>query len=253
MPVLSITTFILALAVTAAANEGSLSVTPAVVILRGVAGQSTTQTMKLTNGSSQPFSFDLVAQDIVVRDGRRVFVYSGRLPGSIAATAVFSRKSVVVGPGESVRIDVTVTIPQKPPARAILALFHGTTRLQHGSVGSTISLGMLMTFALSDDVLSSSTPLAVHAPTATSNLAVGQQLSNAGREPFVATGMLAIVNSKGALLGRTPVPPRRLLPGERTEVRAEYAGDLAPGHYRALMSYQLATTTVTSVAEFEVR
>jgi len=93
----------------------------------------------------------------------------------------------------------------------------------------------------------------VHPPTATSNLAVTQQLINSGPEPFVATGMLAIVSGKGILLGRTPVPARRLLPGERTDVRAEYAGDLAPGHYRALMTYQLAATSVTSAAEFDVR
>jgi hypothetical protein len=250
---LTITTFILLLAMTSSAGEGSLSVSPAVVILRGTAGQSTTQTMKLTNGSSRPFSFDLKAQDVVVRDGRRVFVDAGQLVGSIAATATFSRKSVTLGPGESVRVDVTVTIPPKPAARAMLAVFHGTTKLQHGSIGSTVSLAMLLTFALSDDVLSSSTPLSVHPPTATSNLAVSQQLINSGPEPFVATGMLAIVSGKGALAGRTQIPPHRLLPGERTDVRAEYAGELAPGHYRALMTYQLTATSITSVAEFDVR
>ncbi len=253
MRVLSIATFILAVAVTAAAGGGSLSITPAAVILRGTAGQSTTQTMKLTNGSTLPFSFDLKAQDIVVRDGRRVFVEAGQLSGSVAATAAFSRKSVTIGPGESVRVDVTITIPPKPAARAILALFHGTTKLQRGSIGSTVSLGMLMTFALSDDVLSSSTPLDVHPPTATSNLAVTQQLINSGPEPFVATGMLAIVSGRGILLGRTPVPARRLLPGEWTDVRAEYPGELARGHYRALMTYQFAATSVTSAAEFDVR
>jgi hypothetical protein len=251
--VLSIAVFIVAMAISAAAGGGSLSLSPAAVILRGVSGQSTTQSMKLTNGASQPFSFDLQAQDIIVRDGRRVFVAAGQLAGSVAATAAFSRKSVTLGPGESVRVDVTVTIPRNPSARAILALFHGTTKLQRGSIGSTVSLGMLMTFALSDDVLSSSTPLDVHPPTATSNLAVTQQLINSGPEPFVATGMLAIVSGKGILLGRTPVPARRLLPGERTDVRAEYAGELAPGHYRALMTYQLAATSVTSAAEFDVR
>ncbi len=253
MRVLAIATFILAVSMTAVAGGGSLSVSPAVIVLRGVSGQSTTQSMKLTNGASQPFSFDLQAQDIIVRDGRRVFVAAGQLPGSVAATAAFSRKSVTLGPGESVRVDVTITIPRNPAARAILALFHGTTRVQRGSIGSTVSLGMLMTFALSDDVLTSSTPLDVHPPTATSNLAVTQQLINSGPEPFVATGMLAIVSGKGILLGRTPIPARRLLPGERTDVRAEYAGDLAPGHYRALLTYQLAATSVTSSAEFDVR
>ncbi len=253
MRILSIMTFLLALAMAAVAGEGSLSISPAVVMLRGAAGQSTRQTMKLTNTSSRPFSFDLKAQDIIVRDGHRVFVDAGQLPGSIAASATFSRKSVTLAPGESVRVDITVTIPAKPASRAVLALFRGTTKLERGSVGATVSLGTLLTFALSDDVLSSTTKLDVHPPTATSNLAVAQELANSGNEPFVATGMLAIVNSRGALVGRTPVPSKRLLPGERTDVRAEYAGDLVPGHYRALMTYQLAATSVTSSAEFDVR
>ncbi|HSY49251.1 MAG TPA: hypothetical protein VLC46_10605 [Thermoanaerobaculia bacterium] len=253
MRILSIVTFTLALAIEAVAGEGSLSLAPAVVMLRGVPGQSTTQTMKLTNTASQPFSFDLKAQDVVVRDGRRVSVDAGELPGSIAASAAFSRKSVTLAPGESVRVNITVTIPAKPCGRAVLALFRGTTKIEQGSVGATVSLGMLLTFALSDDVLSSTTPLEVHPPTATSNLTIAQQLGNSGNEPFVATGMLAIVSSSGALVGRTPVPSRRLLPGERTDVHSEYAGDLAPGHYRALMTYQLAKTSVTSSAEFDVR
>jgi Fn3-like domain (DUF1034). len=252
MNVLSSMTLMTVLALTAVAGDGSLSLSPAVVMLRGTAGQSTTQTMKLTNGASKQYSFDLQAQDVVVRDGRRVFVAAGQLPGSIAATAAFSRKSVTLAPGESVRVDVTITIPPKPSGRAILALFHGTTKVQ-GPVGATASLGMLLTFALADDVLPTTTPLKVHPPTATSNLAVAQELANSGTEPFVATGMLAIVNRSGALVGRTQVPPKRLLPGERTDIHAEYVGDLAPGHYRALMTYQLAATSVTSSAEFDVR
>jgi len=253
MKVFSMIAFLSVMALSATAGDGSLSISPGVVMLRGVPGQSTTQTMKLANGTSQPFSFELKAQDVVVRDGNRVFVDAGQLAGSIATTAAFSRKTVTIAPGESVRVDVTITIPPKPSARAILALFHGTTKVKQGNVGATVSLGMLMTFALSDDVVPTTTSLNVHPPTSTSNLAADQQLSNGGSEPFVATGMLAIINRSGALAGRTAAPPRRLLPGERIDVRAEYAGDLAPGHYRAIMTYQLAATSLTSTAEFDVR
>ena len=40
-----------------------------------------------------------------------------------ADTAAFSRKSVTLAPGESVRVDVTVTIPANPCARGVLADF----------------------------------------------------------------------------------------------------------------------------------
>ena len=44
-----------------AAEDGTLSLSPAVVMLSGSYGQSTTQTLTLLNGTSRPFSFDLVA------------------------------------------------------------------------------------------------------------------------------------------------------------------------------------------------
>ena len=236
------------------ASEGTLSVSPAVVMLRGTAGQSTTQTMTIVNESAQPFSFDLQAKDVVVRDGRRVFVDAGQLAGSIANTAVFSRKSVTVAPGEKLSVDVTVTIPPSPAARGVIALFHGTTKVRSKGMQVTASLGTLLTFTLVDDVNAVASPVAVKPPTATSNLTVAQQLSNSGQEPLFARGMLAIVNGTGALVAKQALPPRRLLPGEKTDIRAEYGGDLAPGSYRALVTYDLQNNkTLTSSAEFTVR
>src|SRR5436305_1872974 len=102
-------------------RNGALSVTPAVIMLRGEPGQSTTQRMLLTNGTSRPFSFELVAQDVVVRSGKRLLVPAGEAPGSIAATAVFSKRSVTVKPGQTAAVDVTVTITTRTTVRAITA------------------------------------------------------------------------------------------------------------------------------------
>ncbi|MEA2329496.1 MAG: hypothetical protein QOE68_4455, partial [Thermoanaerobaculia bacterium] len=81
------------------ATSGSLSVSPAVVMLQGTPGQSTTQTLTIVNSSDQPFAFDMKAEDAVARNGQRVYIKAGELAGSIAATAVFSRQSVTVAPG----------------------------------------------------------------------------------------------------------------------------------------------------------
>ena len=241
---------LLLFACAALAGDGTLSVSPAVVMLRGESGQSTKQTMVLTNGASQPFSFEMKAKDVVVRDGQRVMVEAGELPGSIAATATFSQKLVTVPPGETVRVDVTVTIPPSPAGRAIVAMFQGKTR---SAAGVTASLGMLLTFTLSDDVAADASALTVHPPTPTANLSVVQHLRNSGSEPVVAKGMLAIVNASGALIGKQALPPRRLLPAERFQSVAEYAGDLAPGRYRALVTYDAQGRTISTSAEFEVR
>src|SRR3954454_24090510 len=157
-------------------SQGALSISPAVVMLQGTPGQSTTQTLTIVNTSDQPFAFDMMAKDAVARGGRRVYVDAGELAGSIASTAVFSRKSVTVAPGERVTVNVTVTIPPNPASRAIIALFHGTTRMKSAGMNATASLGTLMTFTLSGNITATATPLSVTPPTPTANLSVSQQL-----------------------------------------------------------------------------
>jgi hypothetical protein len=235
------------------AKDGAVSVSPSVVMLRGEPGQSTTQTLTFTNGTSQPFSFEMEAQDAVVRDGSRRYVEAGTLPGGIAATAAFSHKSVTAAAGQTVRVDVTVTIPPKPTVRAIAVVCRGTTKLRGGPLPMTASVGTLMTFALGGDVIAAeASPLTVHPPTASSNLVAEQRLSNSGSAPLVATGMLALLDSRGGLVGKQAIAGRRMLPGEKADVRVEYGGDLPPGRYRALVTYDLTDKTLTSSAEFDV-
>jgi hypothetical protein len=232
---------------------GTISVTPAVVMLRGVAGQSTTQRMTVTNASREPFTFELIANDVLVRDGQRRFSPAGAEAGSIAATAAFSEKRITVAPGDSKQVDVTLTIPDKPAGRAVVALFHGTNKIHTAGMNMTGSVGTLLTFALSDNVAMRADALAVQAPTASSNLTIAQHCVNSGSEPLLAKGMLAILGANGAMIGKSALPARRLLPGETTDMRAEYGGELAAGHYRALVTYDIGGQVVSSSAEFDVR
>lgn len=235
------------------AEDGALSLSPAVVMLRGDHGQSTTQTLTLTNSTSRPFTFDLVAQDVVTVDGKRTFVEAGSIPGSIAATAVFSQKHVDVPPGETVNATITVTLPPNTPQRAVVALFRGTNRVMSGNTPMTASLGALLTFSVSDSVEMAAKPLEVKPQSASSNLAISQACTNAGTEPLVANGVLAVIDAQGALVGKSALQPRRLLPGESTEIAGEYGGELDPGKYRVFVTYDYEGRTLTQSAEIEIR
>jgi hypothetical protein len=236
------------------AAEGSLSVSPAVVMLRGQVGQTTTQTLTFTNGSSRSLAFEMRAQDAVIRAGKRAYVEAGTLPGSIAATATFAPRLFTVAPGQSVKINVTVTIPPQPSVRAIAVMCQGTTELGNGPMRMTASIGTLLTFALAGDTIAATaSPLEVKAPTASTNFLATHHVTNSGTEPVVATGMLAILDAKGGLAGRQAIPGWRMLPGEGTDIRVEYGGNLAAGHYRALVTYDLTDKTLTSSAEFDVK
>src|SRR5215467_1974260 len=136
------------------AAKPSISLSPAVVMAKGNFGQGLTQTLTLSNQTGRDFAFELLAEDVVVKDGKRVFVPAGETPNSIAATAVFSQKTVLVKPFSSAAVDVRLTIPAQTDLRAIVAIFRGTDKLQTSSdsVGMTASLGTLITFNLTANV-----------------------------------------------------------------------------------------------------
>lgn len=233
--------------------QGTVTAAPALVMLRGNVGESTTQTLTVNNGTDRPLSFEMVAKDLMIRDGKRVFVDAGEVPGSIAATAVFSQKSVTVPAGQMARVDMRLTIPPRPTPRAVVALFRGTTKVASGPMNMSASLGLVFMFTLSDNLSMSASPLVVQPPTASKNLTAAQKCTNNGSEPLAVKSVLAIINSSGRLIGKSSIPDFRLLPGEKADMHVEYAGDVPPGRYRALMTYDLGGKTVTSTAEFYVR
>jgi len=243
----------LLLATAAFAGDGTVSLSPAVIALRGEAGQSTRQTLRLRNNTSRALTFEVEAADVVVRDGRRVFARAGATPGSIAATAVFSETKLKVAAGATAPVTVTLTIPRGSSERAVVALFRGTDKFRRGNVDATASLGALLTFTLSDGVAMTAEPLAVQPQTATSNLAVTQTCRNAGNEPLVTRGMLAVIGRDGRLVGKSALQPRRLLPGERATLAVEYGAELRPGRYRLLVTYDYEGHALSQSAEVEVR
>ena len=236
-----------------AAEDGALSLSPAVVMLRGDFGQSASQTLTFVNGTSRAFSFDLVAQDLIVRDGKRIFVDAGVVPGSIAATAVFSRKHVDIPPGTTVAVRMTVTLPAATQQRAVVAMFRGTNKVMSGNVPISASLGTLLTFTVSDDVQVAAEPVALRPQTAATNLGFTQACTNAGSEPLVAKGVMAVLDAQGVLVGKSMLTPHRLIPGESATLGAEYAGELDPGRYRVFVTYEFEGRTASHSAEVEIR
>jgi hypothetical protein len=236
-----------------AAEDGTLSLSPAVIMLRGELGQSTTQTLTFHNGTSRPFSFDLVAQDVVVRDGKRVHVDAGSIAGSIAATAIFSQKQVTIGPDETAAVTVTVTLPPNTTQRGIIALFRGTNKVLSGNVPMTASLGTLLTFTASNEIQLDAATLDVRPQSASANLGVSGKCTNIGREPVLAKGMLAVLDARGTLVGKSELRPHRLMPGESTQIEGEYPGELEPGRYRLFLTYDYDGRSLSRSAEVEIR
>jgi hypothetical protein len=221
------------------AGDGSISLSPAVVQLTGSFGQTTTQPLTISNGTPSQLVFEMIAEDVVTRDGKRAFVPAGESAGSIAATAVFSRHDITVAPAMSETVNVTLTIPPGATERAVAVIFRGTTKVAHGSVGVVASIGTLLTFSVSGDVNVVTEPMEVRAQTTSGNLRLAQWCVNRGSEPVVARAVGAIIDSHGTLAGKVVFEAQRYLPGERLEMSGEFGGELSPGLYSVLITYDL--------------
>jgi len=234
-------TFVIACAVclsmAAIADAQSVTLTPSVVQLKGRTGQSTTQTLTISNLTTRELSFALEARDIVVRNGAREFVTAGEIAGSVAATAIFSPRALAVPAGESRSATVTLTLPEGARSRAVVALFRGVTPISNGTTTVMASLGTLLTFTLSDRVSVAADPPTVVAQTVTANAGFMQPFLNDGDEPVVLTGVVVVVDTRGRIMSRAAFEPRRALPGERLTMRTELAGELPAGTYRVLMTF----------------
>ncbi len=238
----------------AAAPAPSLSLSPGVIMMTAKPGQSTTQQLTISNLTSTELGFELEAMDVAVREGKRVFVHAGELPGSIARTAVFSPQVIVVQPGGTSTVSVTLTIPESPATRAMVAVFRGKTVIQgHGAVGMTASLGALLTFNLSDQIKLESSGIQFAGTSAGDNVAISEWVTNTGSEPTVAKGVIAILKSTGSLVGKVPVDGKRLLPGEHLEFKAEYPSTLKQGKYRAVITLEHAGGVLTTASEFDIQ
>lgn len=238
-----------AAAVSAAQSESpsspSLILRPAVVPLSGEKGQSVTYALTLQNETDQAMEFSLEAHDVVVREGVRQFVEAGRLRGSIAATAVFRPRTLDIPPRSSGSATVTFTLPENLEHRAVVALFKGTNLVATGNRNARLSLGTLFTFKISDRVSVTSEGLEVQPPTASTTGQIRTRLVNDGAEPSVPSGTAVVLDASGRLVGKIEFPAKRLLPGEAATVVADYPGELPPGSYRAVATFDVGGQPLT--------
>ena len=230
---------------TSLAHAQSLTLSPAVVPLKGSLGKIITQVLTLQNVTDFQLDFAMEAKDVIVRDGARVFVEAGALADSIAATAVFTPRQIHVAAHSNATVTVTLTLPAAARHRAVVAYFRGSNPVPAGDRKARLSLGTLFTFTVSDRISVGAGELEVKPPSASANAQIRSALHNDGEEPVVPTGMAVILGADGRLAGKVPFPARRLLPGEKATLVVDYLGELSAGTYRAVATFDVAGRPMT--------
>jgi hypothetical protein len=234
-------------------QSASLSLSPAVIMVRCRAGQSTTQTLTMTNGMPDEIRFELETVDIVVNDGKRTYVRAGQIPFSIAAGTVVAPLFIAVKAGHTEAVNVTFTMPADTPQRAVVIFFRAKiAEAGNGSVGLGASLGTLVTFRLPNDSKIDAGPITTTPQTATANLMLSEELHNSGTEPVVPKGVVVVLDESGRRVDKAVFDPQRLLPGERIVFAASSGAQLKPGSYRTLSSFEWEGKVLTSAGAFSI-
>jgi hypothetical protein len=243
----------IAAAQTPVAPPETLALSPAVIMVRGQPGQSTTQTLTIANRMSSDLNFTLATEDVVVREGKRVFLPAGQVANGIAATAVAMPASVIVKAGEDASVQVTFTLPPETGQRAVVTFFRSVAIPSvEGSVGLNASLGTLITFNLTADTNVNIGPVDASVQTPTANMVLSEELHNTGSEPILPKGVVVILNASGKRVAKATFNIQRLLPGERLIFAATNPEQLPPGSYRTLSSFEIERKILTGAGEFTI-
>lgn len=231
-----------------------ISLSPAVITEKAKPGQSFTETLTLVNDTPSEYAYQMVAQDVVVTNGERKFVNAGDRSGSIAQTAVFTPDSGVIKPHSSESVQVRLTVPPNTDLRAVVTIFRNSEKLalQKNSVGLTGSLGALITFNLADSSRVEASAPVLKIGEDRSVLSIEQTLTNVGTEPVIPSGVAAVLDNSGKLVAKVALQQQRLLPGERVVFKGEHPGQLRPGVYKVVCSFDVAGQQATSSGTLKI-
>lgn len=238
---------------TTAVASDTITIAPASLSLKGSAGKMHTQNFKVSNLTGTSYSFKVDIADVIVENGQRRFVPAGQTANSIAALVTPLRTELKLAPGEEAVVPVTFVMPAESHIRAVAVFFHGVP----DTVAPTqrrilLNLGAVVDFSMSNEVVLNSISLDVAPQTATTNTVIRQQLANVGPEPTIVKGVAAFLDESGKLVAKAALSQKRLLPGERNSVMAEFAGTLAHGRYRVVSSLEYSGETMTRTAELVI-
>lgn len=228
---------------------GGLVLSPAAISLKGHSGNSYTQTITIKNTTTSSLMFHLEAEDVIVEAGKRKFVPAGQIAEGAAQYIALPPEPFRLQPEGQSSVAVTFVMPSPTGARGVAVFFVSEPFGQDQRTKMRIRLGAVVDFTVSDAISLTAEDPVIAPPSALQNAVITQALTNTGTEPVIAKGVAAILDLSGKLVGKASFAQRRLFPGERDSLRAEYAGTISPGKYRVLCTLAFGGRTSTKTIE----
>jgi hypothetical protein len=234
----------------------SLGLTPAMMDATVKRGASYTNTFTLSNGTGTRLRVRCSVTDYWYDEhNQRVTGRAGSLPRSASSWVQFTPSEFIIEPHSSGSVNAVITVPQganggyytsptfetenadaAPPAAA-------------GTMQASIKIrfqGLLL--LTTEDATEYNVEIMagqISPPTDSSPLKMSLDVRNRSTAHARVHGVFAVLDASGKLAGHGEIEERRYMPGQRDFFKTDWAGELRPGRYTALVTLTYARAGMT--------
>lgn len=255
----------------AGARAQSLGISPAFVDAKVRSGATYSKDYTLTNNTGVRLRVRCSVGDYWYdeRTNARVEGRPGTLPRSASAWVQFSPAEFVVEPHGASVVRAVISVPQAAaggfytlPTFDIEAADGSGAAGREGTASAAVTVnfrGLLMLSTVGGSEYNVEIAGGrVEPPTPSSPLRLSLDVRNRSTAHVSLRGQFAVLNAAGGFAGRGRVDEQRFMPGQRNELSAAWADELAPGRYTAVvtLTYERAGLEPASLVyelPFEVR
>jgi hypothetical protein len=232
----------------ARAQGQSLGISPAYIEAKVKRGATYNKVFTISNDTPTRLRFRFSVVDYWYNEnGEHIDGRPGTLPRSASPWVQFTPTEIVIEPNSSAAAKAIISVPQTASGgyytRPVFEA-EAADRTEASHKGSTASASVAIQFRGLMMLVTETgaeynvevTGGKISPPTQSSALQIDLNVRNRSTAHAQLRGVFAILNPTGALVGRGRIDPKNYLPGEQDVYKAEWAGELAPGHYTAVVT-----------------
>lgn len=234
----------------------SLGLTPAMMDATVKRGSSYTNTFTLSNGTSTRLRVHCSVTDYWYDEhNQRMSGRPGTLPHSASLWVQFTPPEFIIEPLSSASVNAVITVPLTATGGYYTAPTFETENADPPPPGApgTAQANLKIRFEgllllTTDDSTEYNVEIMsgqISPPTASSPLKMNLDVRNRSTAHARVHGVFAVLDASGKLAGHGEIEEKRYMPGQRDAFKTEWAGELEPGRYTALITLSYARAGMT--------
>ena len=234
----------------------SLGLTPAMMDATVKRGATYSNTFTLSNGTGTRLRVSCSVTDYWYDEhNQRVTGRAGTLPRSASTWVQFTPTEFIIEPHSSGSVNAVITVPQGATGGYYTAPTFETENADAsplpaaGTAQANLKIrfqGLLLLTA--EDTTEYNVEIMagqISPPTASSPLKMSLDVRNRSTAHARVRGVFAVLDASGKLAGHGEIEEKRYMPGQRDAFKTDWAGELAPGRYTALITLSYARAGMT--------